>query len=256
MRRMFCIACCILSLAVPVFGQTQSGEPSAQAAGHPLYQHPVMVTRPYHQTWYDALLRQFNPDNLDWGHWLEQRREAFLRHTADNPYFKYSLVATTLLILLGVAFAKVEIDKSRIKWLAQDRNEDLLGHDRHLRRVAHEAIRKYNMHMERCNRVVEREMVGPPNVAASPAPAGGTMDLERALEENAQLRRERDHLQAELDGSKARVNDLSMRINGMAGGGNGSSQTGHARGDPVKQINELREQLYRERARNKQLKGM
>jgi hypothetical protein len=110
--------------------------------------------------------------------------------------------------------------------------------------------------MEKCNRVVERDTGGSPTVAASPAPAEGTMSLDRALEENAQLRRERDRLQAELDGSKARVNDLSMRINGMAGGDNGSPQARQANGDPVKQLNELREKLYRERERNKQLKGM
>jgi hypothetical protein len=256
MRRMLCIACCILSLAIPVLSQTRSVQPLAQAAGRPPYQHPVMVTRPYQQPWYDALLKQFNPDNLDWGHWLEQRRQVFLQQTAANPYFKYSLVTTTLLMLLAMALAKAEIDKSRIKWLAQDRHEDLLEHDRYVRQVAHRAIRKYNTHMEKCNRIVERETVGRPSVTPAPEPAEGTMDLERALEENAQLRRERDHLQVELDGSKARVNDLSKRIDGMAGAGNGSPQAGHAQGDAVKQINELREQLYHERARNKQLKGM
>jgi hypothetical protein len=255
MRRMFWAAACILSLALPVFSQKRV-EPFAQPAAAAPYQHPVLATRPYQQTWYDALFRQFNPDNLDWGDWLEQRREMFLEQTAANQYFKYGLVITTLLILLAIAVAKSQIDKSRLRWLAAERHEDLLRHDRYSRQAAHEAIRKYNAHMEKCNRVVEREMAGLPSVAASPSPAEGTMSLDRVLEENAQLRRERDCLQAELDGSKVLVNDLSMRINGVAAAGNGSPEAGRAQGDLVKQLNGLREQLYRERERNKQLKGM
>jgi hypothetical protein len=80
MRIMVCVTCCILSLAVPLLSQAQRGEPLVQPSG-PLYQHPVVVARPYQQTWYGALLRQFNPDNLDRGQWLEQRRQAFLEQT-------------------------------------------------------------------------------------------------------------------------------------------------------------------------------
>lgn len=256
MRNMICVAFCFLNLTVPLFGQTGTpASPGQTAVGRP-YQHPVLVTRPYQQTWYDALLRQLNPDNLDWGRWLEQRREAFLAQTAANPYFKYGLVTTTFLILLSIAFAKSEIDKSRIKWLAAQRHEDLLQHDKYSRRAAHEAICKYNAHIEKCNRVVEAEMAGRFAVAATAPSAEGATALQQALEEKAQLKREREQLQAELETNKAMVNDLTLRINAVSGGGNGSAQDGRAQGDVVKQINELREKLYRERERNKQLKGM
>jgi hypothetical protein len=124
MREMLCAVCCFLTLTSPIFGQTRRAEPLTQSAATAPYQHPVLATRPYQQTWYGALLRQFNPDNLDWGHWLEQRRDAFLEQTAANPYFKYGLVTTTLLMLLAIALAKSQIDKSRIKWLAAERHED------------------------------------------------------------------------------------------------------------------------------------
>jgi hypothetical protein len=78
MRRIFCVTCCILCLAAPLFSQPQRGEPLVRPPAGPLYQHPVVVAGPYQQSWYGALLRQFNPDNLDWGQWLEQRRQAFL----------------------------------------------------------------------------------------------------------------------------------------------------------------------------------
>lgn len=256
MRRMLCAACCFLNLALPLLGQTGRPASPGRTVVTPPYQHPVLVTRPYQQTWYDALLRQFNSDNLDWGHWLEQRREAFLEQTAANRYFKYSLLTTVLLILLGIVLAKSEIDKSRIKWLAAQGHEDLLRHDKYSRRAAHEAIRKYNAHMEKCNRVVEAEMGSRSGVAASASPAPGGMTLDQTVAENVQLKRERELLRAELDSTKAMVGDLTVRLNGISGGGNGSPQAGRAQGDLVRQLNDLREQLYRERERNKQLKGM
>jgi hypothetical protein len=256
MRRMFCVACGILSLAVPLFSQAQRGGPAVRQSAGQLYQHPVGVSPPYQQTWYGALLRQFNPDNLDWGQWLEQRRQAFLDQTADNPYFKYSFVTTTLLILLAIAFAKSQIDKSRILWLAQERHEALLDQDKHSRRIAHEAILRHNAHMEKCNRVVETEMAGRSSVLASSPSAQGAMTLDQSVAETAQLKREREQLRAELDITKAMFGDLTVRLNGVAGGSNGSPHAGPAQADLVKQINELREQLYRERERNKQLKGL
>lgn len=256
MKKMVCALCCTFSLAAGVFSQTRSAEPLTQRSATPLYQHPVVVAPPYQQTWYDALLRQFNPDNLDWGRWLEQRRENFVEQTAANPYFKYSLLTTTLLMLLAIALAKSQIDKSRIKWLAQDRHEDLLRQDRYSRRVAHDSIRKYNAHMEKCNRIVETETAGRSGVAPSSPPAQGAMTLDQSVAENVQLKREREQLRAELESTKGVVGDLTMRVNGISSGNNGSPQAGRAQGDLVKQLNELREQLYRERERNKQLKGM
>jgi hypothetical protein len=256
MTKILCVACCFLNLAVPLLGQIRRPVSAGQTAVAPPYQRPVLVTQRYEQTWYDALLRQFNPDNLDWGHWLEQRREALLEQTAANPYFKYGLVTTMLLIVLTIAFAKAEIDKSRIKWLAQERHEDLLAHDRHSRQVAIEAIRKYNNHMEKCNRVVEAQMAGRSVAAPTPPVAEGTMTLQQAATENAQLKREREQLRSELDIHKALVNDLTMRMDSISAGGDGSANGGRVQGDVVRQLNELREKLYRERERNKQLKGM
>lgn len=261
MRKVLCMAYCVLSLALPVFSQTRSAEPLAQRSASLPYQHPVVVTRPYQQTWYSALLRQFNPDNLDWGHWLEQRREVLLEQTAANPYFKYSMVTTTLLMLLAIALAKSQIDKSRIKWLAAERHGDLLRHDRNSRQVAHEAICKYNSHMEKCNRVVEAELAGHRGEKLGSAAEETQGKSEEALTQAANLRRQRDVLAGELEQHTAMVGQLAARLNSLQvnvgkAPGDGSTQTAPTQADLIKQTNELREQLYRERERNKRLKGM
>ncbi len=261
MRKIFCVTCCIVSLAVPLFSQAQRGEPVVQPSAGPLYQHPMVVTRPYQQTWYDALLRQFNPDNLDWGQWIEQRREAFLEQSAYNPYFKYSLMTTMLVILLAIGLTKVSIDKSRILWLAQERHEALLAQDKRTRRFAHEAIRRHNAHMEKCNRVVEREVAAQRAVNVAGAAAETEGRSEEALTQAANLRRERDVLAGKVEEHSAMVGQLAARLNSVGVAvpeptDGVSSQTSPSQGDLVKQNNDLREQLYRERERNKRLKGM
>ncbi|HEX5481681.1 MAG TPA: hypothetical protein VFZ08_03545 [Terriglobia bacterium] len=239
-----------------------------QPAPSPQFTRPASTYDPaaqpglYRQTWYDAMLRQFNPDNLDWGQWLEQRRAAFLEATAANPYFKYGLVTSLLLILVTVALAKALIDKSRVKWLAQERYNDLKRHDRSSRQEAREAIRKYNEHMEKCNRVVEAELIGKPLTPQTFSGDGGELTLPEALTQLAEVRRERDDFSGRLEKANAVVGELALRVSDVeaAGngstGGNGSRQDGASTSDLVKQINGLREQLYRERERNKHLKGM
>lgn len=262
MRRVMLVACCILSLSIPLIAQARRPEPQPVATPRPPYQHPVVVAPPYQRTWYDAMLRQFNPDNLDWGQWLEQRREQFLEQTVANPYFKYSMVTTLLLVVLSVAFAKTLVDKIWMLWLAQERYDDVLRQDALSRKEAHAAIRRYNEHVEKCNRMIEAELAGPRFAAIGAAAPDGQATSADRLVEAANLRRERDALVAELEASRAMVGDLTTRINGTGIGGNGAAGTsGAATGgatpiELVKQINELREQLYHERERNKQLKGL
>jgi hypothetical protein len=109
----------------------------------------------------------------------------------------YSLVTTTLVILLAIGLAKVSIDKSRILWLAQERHEALLDQDRQSRRFAHEAIRKHNAHMEKCNRVVEREMAAERELQR-PTTAIGSQPEEQLLKQ-ADVERERAALETKLE---------------------------------------------------------
>ena len=56
--------------------------PSAVRPASSLYQR--------RDAWYEFLLKQINPDDVDYGSWLEERRQAFLDSSVRNPYFWYS----------------------------------------------------------------------------------------------------------------------------------------------------------------------
>ena len=64
-----------------------------QRQAQPQGQRQAPPARPMYQrrdTWYEFLLKQFNPSNFDYGAWIEERRQVFLDASVRNPYFKYS----------------------------------------------------------------------------------------------------------------------------------------------------------------------
>ena len=103
-------------------------------------------------TWYEFLLKQFNPNNFDYGAWMEERRQVFLDESVRNPYFKYSLGTTIALLVMAMVYTKQWIDHRRAMWITAEMMTDLYNHDAYSRGVAREAIQKYNDHIERCNR--------------------------------------------------------------------------------------------------------
>ncbi|MGH9353096.1 MAG: hypothetical protein ACRD2G_13215, partial [Terriglobia bacterium] len=143
-----------------------------------------------------------------------------------------------------------------------ERHENLLRHDAYARQTARDAIRKYNAHIEKCNRVVEAEVAGRRVVNGSNAAAEAHGDSAEALAQAADLRRERDVLAGQLEQNTAMVGQIAVRLNGLgvnvgsSADGNPSVHADTAQADLVKQNTELREQLYRERERKKRLKGM
>jgi hypothetical protein len=50
--------------------QAQPQGPRQAPAARPMYQR--------RDTWYEFLLKQFNPGNFDYGAWIEERRQVFL----------------------------------------------------------------------------------------------------------------------------------------------------------------------------------
>jgi hypothetical protein len=87
-----------LVIAVPAIAQqrpqsrvAQPGQRQAQAQG----QHQPPPARPLYQrrdTWYEFLLKQFNPDNFDYGDWMEERRQVFLGASVRNHTSSTALV--------------------------------------------------------------------------------------------------------------------------------------------------------------------
>jgi hypothetical protein len=257
----------LVATTIPVFAQQHapnSPVPSAvQAARRRASPAPPVSTPLYHRrdTWYEFLLKQFNPDDVDYGTWMEQRRQAFLDSSVRNPYFRYSAAATLALVLLALLHTKHRIDHRRSMWITAEMMTDLYNHDVYSRQVARDAIQKYNEHIERCNRAVE---AGEHGVFAE----GMESDVERYRAELQSVTAERDAYKRERDLAKTDVAekerllaDMSFRLDALAKKSNGSRENGGAvdvrTADQklVQHIDNLQEQLYAEKRENKRLKG-
>ena len=246
-------------------GQTQGGH-SPGHARQPAPQpstgtQPVTAAPLYRDTWYDFMVRQFNPDHRDWGDWIEERRQALLDASARNPSFKYSLVSTVLLLMALGAWAKALCDLSRTKCVFEEKLGEALRHDQYAREGAREAIRRYNEHIDKCNRVIEAQESALPSAGVGNTEVEGLRNqLEGARTECDAAIRERNNLQTELKQTSATVADLSIRLSRSASKGNGDSEgaassSDASSGELMQHINRLQQQLYAEREKNKRLKG-
>jgi hypothetical protein len=236
----------------------------------PRSQYSPMAAQRYQQpdTWYDFLLKQFNPHNYDYGTWVERRRKAFLEATVKDPHFDYSLGITVALLFVLLAFAKLWIDRNRERWVTSEMMTDIYNHDLYSREVAREAIEKYNRHIEWCNRVTEAQETGQP----MPGSVTEVSELRTKLQEIADklgtVSKERDKLAADLVEKTRLVTDLSLRLDGLSKKANengDSTPAAHASavsaGEDsdtarlMRHINSLQQQLYAERKKNERLKG-
>src|SRR5712692_3645374 len=98
MKRVVC--CGLLTIVLSLVAPSVPGQnPQRQNVGR--------------DTWYEFLLKQFNPSNFDYGAWLEKRREAFLEATVKEPYFWYSLSVTAGTLLMMAGYTKLYLDHRR-----------------------------------------------------------------------------------------------------------------------------------------------
>src|SRR5215471_6074832 len=146
----------------------------------------LRVQSPYqHQdTWYEFILKQFNPDNVDYGKWVEDERRNLIELRLKNPYFHYSVWITVASILAAAICVKQRIDHRRVVSLTAEMMADLYNQDVYSHQVAHEAIERYNKHIERCNRAIE-------GVESSPT-ASGPNEIEQLRMELMRIAEERD----------------------------------------------------------------
>src|SRR6266496_5135440 len=156
---------------------------SSQAA-KPLYQRS--------DTWYEFLLKQFNPEDLDYGKWMEQRRSAFLDASVRNPYFQYGGCITILLLITILLYGSKWTDHRRVLWITAEMMTDLYNHDTYSRQIAREAIQKYNEHIERCNRAIESSESGLSMPGKNSDADQLRSELQRVTEERDSYKRERD----------------------------------------------------------------
>jgi hypothetical protein len=233
--------------------RTPSHSSPASQPGTRLHQH--------RDTWYEFLLKQFNPDDVDYGTWMEQRREAFLESSVRNPYFRYSAAATLALVLFALLHAKYRVDHRRSMWVTAEMMTDLYNHDAYSRQVARDAIQKYNEHIERCNRAVEAGEHGALTEGMESDVERYRAELQSVTAERDAYKRERDLAKTDLAEKERVLADMSFRLDALAKKSNGSREAGGvvdvrtADQQLVQHINNLQEQLYAEKRENKRLKG-
>lgn len=247
---------CLLSCNA--FAEQHSGsQPRSIQASPP-------ATKPLYQrsdTWYEFLLRQFNPDDLDYGKWMEQRRSAFLDASVRNVYFQYGAWMTILLLITVSLYGKKWADHRRVLWITAEMMTDLYNHDAYSRQIAREAIQKYNEHIERCNRAIESAEYG----LAIPGQESDSdrlrTELQRVTEERDSYKRERDLAKDDLAQKERILADMSLRLDALAKKTDGHRNSSviadsHVSDQKlVQHINTLQEQLYSERRENRRLKG-
>ena len=226
------------------------------------------LTRSGHDTWYEFLLKQFNPRNIDYGAWLEKRREAFLAATVREPHFWYSVSVTAGLLFVLAAYTKLYLDHRRSMHITAEIMADLYTHDLHSREAANEAIAKYNRHIEECNRAIEAAESGEGRPGWGDTTTENLKaELQRVGTQLEAVTQDRNKLQEELRQKALIVADLSTRLDNLAKKVDGSRDSGSASAMStpgggnadgarfVGQINRLQEELYAERQKNKRLKG-
>ena len=239
-----------------------SAEPQRGSESHTATASPNR-SRPLYQskgTWYEFLLKQFNPNDVDYGQWLEHERQAFLEARIRNPHFLYSVSTTLALLVMAVICTKLHTDHRRAMWITAEMMADLYNQDTYSRNVAKEAIERYNTHIERCNRAIEAAEHGDTVAGRGSEIEQLKGELACVASERDTATRERDVAREELRKKSEILADMSMRLEGLTAksGTTGTKQTQVTPGADAKlvtHINNLQEQLYVERTNNRRLKG-
>ena len=223
----------------------------------------VRPQSPYQRqdTWYEFILKQFNPDNVDYGSWVEQQRRNLVELRLKNPYFLYSVWTTIALILVTAAGLKQRIDHHRAMSITAEMMADLYNQDAYSRQIAQEAIERYNKHIERCNRAIEHGEANPGAAAGNGETEQLRTELMRVAEERDRAIRDRDVAREELLRKSEIMADMSVRLDATTSKGSAASTAKTAadvRGADarlVTHINNLQEQLYSERNSNRRVRG-
>jgi len=242
---------------LPSAAQSQTRPPRSQKAAAPSAHAPYQ----HQETWYEFVLRQFNPDDVDYGRWIERERRAFIDGRIRNPYFMYSLCTSLGLLLAAVVYMKLWIDHRRAMWITAEMMADIYNQDAYSRRIAQEAIEKYNIHIEHCNHTIEAAEHGAAGSATGSEIERLRGELVCVAGERDTATRERDHAREELRKKADILAEMSVRLEalrskaGATGDGKPLSDLHGADAKLVTHINNLQEQLYAERNNNRRLRG-
>lgn len=212
------------------------------------------------ETWYEFILKQFNPENKDYGRWIEERRRQFIAARLKNPYFAYSFCMSLGILVVTTLCVKQRIDHRRAMWITAEMMADVYNQDAYSRGIAREAIDRYNKHIERCNRAVEIGEGGATSAVSNEMEQLRAELMRVAAERDAAIR-ERDIAREDVRRKSEILADMSVRLEGLtlkpSGATIPNATPALRRTDPnlIAHINSLQEQLYTERKVNRRLRG-
>jgi hypothetical protein len=245
------------TVGLPSAAECQTRPSHSQQAAAP----PAHTPYQHEEAWYEFVLKQFNPQDVDYGGWIERERRAFIEARLKSPYFLYSVCTTMALLSMAVVCVKWRIDHRRAMWITAEMMADIYNQDAYSRRVAQEAIEKYNTHVEHCNRAIEAAEHGEASSGLGPEVEKLRSELMLIAEERDTATRERDIAREDLRKKSEILAEMSVRLEALAskpGITSNAKPTPDLRSaDPrlVTHINNLQEQLYAERNNNRRLRG-
>jgi hypothetical protein len=161
----------------------------------------------------DSMVHALNPRDVNLGAVWEERRRVWLENAGANRYFWYSFGATILVILSWFALAWVQNDRVRERWQLAEHAADALRYAEYCKRRAKEAIDRYNLHIETCNRVIESGESG----IATPETANledYKRELQRLKSDNDAKELQVTRLSEQLEQKAAELNSLTERVTG------------------------------------------
>jgi len=209
--------------------------------------------RRHRETFWEFWWHRFNPRNINYGAWIEQRRQVFLEQAGANRYFWFAFWEFAGICFLLLWAAKERMDRKDTEWEAAECLADLANYADYCKRHALEAIQQHNDHIEVCNRVIESAETGRPMAAGGSGESEWKAEAEKLSSELAQTIADNTKLAAQLEQKTATVTDLSARIDELARNQNARAD-GPSNLDLVGRVNRLTGEVQALRQENIRLK--
>ena len=224
----------------------QNYSPLAAAGGY----------RRHRETFWEFWWHRFNPRNINYGAWIEQRRKVFLEQAGTNRYFWFAFWEFAGVCFLLLWATKERMDRKDTEWEAAECLADLANYADYCKRHAVEAIQQHNDHIEVCNRVIESTETGRPVAAGGSGDNEWKAEVEKLRAEVAEKSAEVVKLSAELEQKAATVTNLNTRVDELARNQNGRTNDSSAPSnmDLVARVNRLTEEAQALRQENSRLK--
>src|SRR5262249_51021797 len=145
------------------------------------------------------------------------RYKTQLKLKLRDPYFRYSFASTLAIVVLLSTLLAQHISHRRAIELALQSIADIRRHEEYARKAAREAIRRYNDHIEKCNRMVEADESGLWKWISLAELQALNSKMRRMADELEAAREEVKNLTAELSDKSAVIAEMSLRTKGGTG---------------------------------------